>query len=232
MELKRLLDEIIGSDSDEELLDVLRKHYVRNVLPGVVAAAAAAKDGRAEVLLNNDGSARKVNRMDYSRRQKAKKPGNPWEICNYLKLIRHADTHDPTSPQGKEFRAKFRVPLPIFEDIVKMLRDTNEPEFNYQENCVGGEYSIPLELKTLAALRVLACGAGFSLVSDACGFMSSTTCNAFFKDFVRLFRLHYEEKFIHPLEGARLEGSMGVYAKLGLPGCVGSIDVSCRWSIK
>ncbi len=98
--LKRLLDDILDSESDDDLLDTLRKHYVQNVLPGVV--------GAQNKLFNRDGTERKVNRLDYSRRPKAKKSGNPWEICNYLKLIRHADTRNPTSPQGKEFRAKFR----------------------------------------------------------------------------------------------------------------------------
>lgn len=221
--LRKLLVDILDTDSDEELDALLRKTYIQNTL----GESMDVEVPEAPLLFNADGSLRKVNRTDYSRRKKDKKVGNPWETCKYLRLIRDPDVNDPTSPKGKEFRAKFRTPFPVYEVIVQMCRDTGERAFNYAETCVNGEYSIPLELKLLAAIRVLACGSGFDLVADACGFMSRTTCNVFFKDFVRLFRRHFADKFIKPLEGASLEGSMAVYAKLGLAGCVGSIDVSC-----
>jgi hypothetical protein len=149
-DLKRLLNEIVDSESDEELLDTLRKVYIQNVIPAEVAAADAVPVP-LNILLNKNGSERKVNREDYSRRNKAPKPGNPWEICAYLRLLKHPDTSDPTSRKGKEFRAKFRVPLPIFEKIVFKLRDTGEKVFNYNLNTIGGECSIPLELKTLGS---------------------------------------------------------------------------------
>jgi hypothetical protein len=226
--LEGLVNEILGTESDEELDTLLRKTWIHNMIGR--SDMDVDEEEEDEPVLNADGSVRKVKRLDYSRRRKDKKPGNPWQICRYLLLIRDPTTNDPTSPKGKEFRAKFRTPFPVFEDIVKMCRDSGEHVFNYAEKCVGGEHSIPLELKLLAALRVLACGSGFDLVADACGFMSRTTCNTFFKDFVRLFRLHFADMYIKPLAGARLEGSMGVYAKLGLAGCVGSIDVSALFS--
>lgn len=199
-ELYNMLHEILDSDDDEDLVKQLRRAYIEQVLgPRRVREEQQEVDG--EPLLNKDGSARQVNRENYSRGPKTPKIGNPWETCKYLLLIEHPDTSDPSTRKGKEFRRKIRMPLQVFRDIVQMCRETGEQAFNYNERVIGGGYSIPLELKVLSALRVLACGAGFDLVADACGFMSNTTCNAFFKDFVRLFAYHYEDKFIAPLQG-------------------------------
>ena len=48
----------------------------------------------------------------------------------------------------------------------------------------------------------------------------------FSQEFYDVFANSFRKQFIKPLQGEELESSMNVYAKLGLPGCVGSIDAT------
>ena len=119
-----------------------------------------------EIILNADGSVRQVKRWDYSRGPKEEKKSNPWEVCKYLILYRHERVNEPTSRQGKKFRRKFRLPYPVFVELVEVCKETGEPCFCYAVVTITGEYSIPLELKIMSALRVLAVGCSFDAVAD------------------------------------------------------------------
>ena len=112
----------------------------------------------------------------------------------------------------------------MFLKIVQMCRDTGEPVFNYAVVDCTGQPSIPLELKVLSALRILACGLKFDDAADIMQHISSTSVASFFKSFNQLFRLHYSHVHIRPLEGEELVSAMKVYAKLGLPGAAGLIN--------
>ena len=73
-ELLKLCYDIIDTDSDEELVALIRKTYIKNMIVVEVVP-------EAPLLFNADGSVRKVNRSDYSRGPKDKKVGVPWETC-------------------------------------------------------------------------------------------------------------------------------------------------------
>jgi len=165
-------------------------------------------------------------RGNYARSAKRAKPDDPWAVNSWLQLIRHPHVSDPTKTQGREFRRKFRVPFPVFEDIVSKCKETDEPAFNYSEKDAVGQRSVPLELKVLAVLRMLADGLKFGTGSELANYMTLTTLNAFFKTFNSLFRKHYQGAFIKVPEGADLLRIMKDYIRLGLPGCVGSIDAT------
>ena len=107
-----------------------------------------------------------------------------------------------------------------------MCKDTGEEEFNYNDTDCIGQPSIPLELKVLTCLRILASGVKFQEAIEMNGFQSYSSANKFFKDFCRLFRSHYEKEFIKPLEGDDLIRCLTEYARMGLPGCVGSMDAT------
>ena len=179
---------------------------------------------------NQDGSVRKVKRADYSRGRKRIKTRNPWTDIYWLGLIGDPTTNDPNSRNGKEFRRMFRTPFPVFEDIVYKCRATGEPIFNYESKIICGEVTIPLELKILFVLRVLA---GGLLIKDAAEmtnrFISNSEGTMFFKSFCKLFRQHFGPMFIKPLTGEALLCSLKEYAMLGLPGCVGSVDAVFVW---
>ena len=127
------------------------------------------------------GTLRRRNRFDYSRTAKAQKIENPWETLQWLRAIRDERVRDPATREGKEFRRKFRVPFPVFEKIISMCRETNDPNFNYSEILVTNEPSIPLELKVMSVLRILAGGLTFKDGAELTQFMSETTCDTFFQ---------------------------------------------------
>ena len=169
---------------------------------------------------------RSVNRTDYSRSKKRLKSTDPWSTNFWLQTLADPTIKDPFSRTGKKFRRDFRISHIIFEEILTMLRQTGEKAFNYSEVIIGGKPSIPLSLKVLCALRTLGSGLKFKDAAEISGYMSETTANKFFRDFNRLFRLHFADIYLNRLSGADLQTSMLQYSMLGLPGCVGSIDAT------
>jgi hypothetical protein len=173
--------------------------------------------------LTKKGTVRKVRRSNYSRSAKRRKPPDLW-LCNtFLQLYLNPHARDPTHARGKEFRRWFRVPFPIFEEILTLCRATNDKTFCYDHYDICGEPTIPLELKVMIVLRILAGGLLFvdGMLVASCG-MSETSINTFFKDFLRIFRQHYESTFIKPLTGAAFHTSAAMYTRMGLPGAVGN----------
>lgn len=114
----------------------------------------------------------------------------------------------------------------MFQRVVQMAKDTELPEFNQPLRHITGEWLVPLELKVLMVFRTLGCGMKFLESSEMTQFMSYTTANTFFKKFCKSFREFYEHVHIKPLSGEEMVYSMKVYAALGLPLCVGSMDAT------
>jgi hypothetical protein len=142
-----------------------------------------------------------------------------------MQLINHPNVNDPSSREGKEFRMKFRTPFPVFLEIIKLCKMMGKT-YNYAEYNHFGTRSIPLEIKVLSVLRTLGCGMKFNEASELSGYMSMSTLNAFFKTFCQDFTDHFKEEYIGPLKGEALIKSMEAYGKLGLPGCIGSMDAT------
>ena len=62
--------------------------------------------------------------------------------------------------------------------------------------------------------------------SELSGYMTTTTCQKFFKDFTALFAKNFQSTYLSMLKGDDLKGAMQIYGMLGLPGCVGSINTT------
>jgi hypothetical protein len=66
--------------------------------------------------------------------------------------------NDPTSRTGQRFLERFRLPFPVFKEIVVLCKESEDPLFNYTPiDCVG-QWSTLLEVKILLVLRILAGG--------------------------------------------------------------------------
>ena len=78
----------------------------------------------------------------------------------------------------------------------------------------------------LCALRTLGSGLKFKDAREISGYMSETTANNFFREFNKLFRLHFEDIYLNRFSGEDLQTSMLQFSMLGLPGCVRSIDAT------
>ena len=93
----------------------------------------------------------------------------------------------------------------MYLSFINSCRATMEPEFNHTEkNPVNGLYNIPLELKILCALRVLATGCKFKEAAEMSQYMHENTAAHFFKVFCQLMVDHFKTEYIKPLEGEDL----------------------------
>ena len=135
---------------------------------------------------------------------------------------------DPADRKGGIlFRRRFRVPFPMFEQIVKLVRD--KKWFSERPDATG-RVAAPLELKVLGVLRVLGLGYCFDGIEELC-FISAEVNRLFFHRFCTLFSSHLWEKYCsHPKSAEEIKKTMRVYERLGMPGCIGSTDcVHIRW---
>ena len=65
---------------------------------------------------------------------------------------------DPTTYEGKQFRRRFRVPFPVFLDLLEKTRDMG---FADHRTDICGRPCVPLGSKLLGVLRVLGRGVCF-----------------------------------------------------------------------
>ena len=100
----------------------------------------------------NDGESFKVmRRRKFTPRKFEGRP--PYETSTWGYMLSNPRSQDPSDRKdGQLFRRRFRVPFPVFLDIVKMTRENKW--FSEKEDAVGIK-AAPLELKILAVLRVL-----------------------------------------------------------------------------
>ena len=93
-----------------------------------------------------------------------------------------------------------------------------------------GLVAAPLELKILGVLRVLGRGYCFDGVEELC-FISAEVLRTLFHNFCACFAAKYFSVYCTaPATPEEIKHPTGVYARMGLPGCIGSTDcVHIRW---
>jgi hypothetical protein len=139
-------------------------------------------------------------------------------------VIKNPNVRDISTREGKEFRRRFRIPAPFFLDwLVPECEKANifDSKVTLDGQLMG---HIPIEIKILVSLRILARGN----VSDDISEMSKvglSTCPSIFSQFVLKFAETFRKAFIYlPQDGEDLKKVMEIYARLGFPGCIGSMD--------
>ena len=134
------------------------------------------------------------------------------------------------SRDGKLFRRRFRVPYQVYCKLVSMCIDKNV--FGKNSNLdtdVANRAICPVEIKVLAVLRILGRNWNFDDIAEAT-FMGETTARRSFHLFCENFVQHYYDQFVYRPKDEKLEKVMEVFAKMGLPGCIGSTDcVHLKW---
>ena len=143
-------------------------------------------------------------------------------------MLANPRSQDPADKKGGQlFRRRFRVPFPVFLEMVKCTRENNW--FSEGEDAVGIK-AAPLELKILAVLFVLGRGYCFDGVEKLC-FISAEVLRVLFHKFCDLYSRKYFPVYCSPPTSEEdIAHTTGVYARLGLPGCNGSTYcVHIRW---
>ena len=145
---------------------------------------------------------------------------------DWWRLLHADDLNDPRSNNNKIFRRRFRVPVPIFHQIVAMAVQLG---FEMQPVDAIGQRGVPLQIQILGVLRVLGrdtCFDGIEELSRA----SQESHRVFFHKFIGLFVRRYFHEFVSTPTGQRLRSTMKVYRRLGFNGCFGSMDgVHVKW---
>eukprot|EP00961_Rhodomonas_salina_P007304 98627-Rhodomonas_salina.1 len=149
---------------------------------------------------------------------KKKKQAGDYKLTIWWKLIHHPDVRDPQTRCAKLFRQRFRLPFPMFEDLMARIRAKNW----WREDPTNKKF-IPLELKVLGALRVLGRGVHFDDIAELTDSSAGTHCT-FFHEFTAKMVTLYDEFIVTPTSKEQIDRVTSVYKMHGLPGCVGSID--------
>ena len=167
-----------------------------------------------------DGEIRKKRRVSET--------GNmiDYSITKWSLLLRDPTLSDPSSQKAKLFRRRFRMPHNLFLYIVARYKE--QAVFSDVKSNKG---RIPDEIELLCCLRILGGNNCFDDVSEFSDMGESTALHVFTK-FVLSFSYKFGKEFIKIPEGEDLKKVMNIYAKLGFPGCIGSIDAThLKWSM-
>jgi Plant transposon protein len=141
-------------------------------------------------------------------------------------LLKDPTLSDPSSPKAKIFRRRFRMPYNLFLYVVARCKE--KAIFSNFKSTRG---QIPDEIKLMACLRILGRDNCFDDISEFSDMGESTALHVF-KKFVYSFSINFEKEFITIPEGEDLKKVMDIYSKLGLPGCIGSIDAThLKWAM-
>jgi Plant transposon protein len=138
-------------------------------------------------------------------------------------LICNPDVADPASARGKEFRQKFRISYLLFVFIVRLCKERRWASIKSRRRGLKVQ-NIPVELLILGVLHILGHSVKFAGVHDG-SYVSATSIRVFFKHFTRKFSKEMYHVWVRlPSSAADIESVRALYAALGFPGCIGSID--------
>jgi hypothetical protein len=140
---------------------------------------------------------------------------NLWET-GWGRLLLSDAIKDPDSYEAKIFRKRFRLPYPLFQRFVAECKQANIfEEINITK--------IAVEFKVLIGLRILGRD---NCADDVSEFLNigDSTINSIFKKFLSGCVKYLYPKYVYVPDGEELDEIRNVYEKLGLPGCVGSMD--------
>ena len=125
------------------------------------------------------------------------------------------------SKAGKKFRKRFRVPFVFFEEICSSM----EQEGYYEGGrCQNGWPRVPLELLVLGSLRVLGAGCSFDIVEEATNVSYVTHRNFFHDVFLQWGKGLGNTLIKFPKTEEEIRHVVGLFERVGHPGCVGSVD--------
>lgn len=142
-------------------------------------------------------------------------------------MLQNGRVNLPHHREHAVFRRRFGVTFARFHIIVDFAKSWKDESGNPLWSNGGdasGRPSVPLELKILGALRMVAKGCSFDAISELTG-MSITCMHAFFHLFWSAFRSHLYAPWVYfPKNTAGALSSLLPYSRLGFPGAVGSVD--------
>ena len=164
-------------------------------------------------------------------------------------LLNNPQTMDILSYEGRLFRRRFRLPFPVFKEILIPKCEEynifdNERPGNHAFICIyiifkftitacilNGLGKIPIEIKILGCLRILGRDSCADDIFELSGIKESTM-NNIFKVFCKNFVERIYPLYVKLPDKNKLKKIMEVYTKLGIPGAAGSMDCTrLKWDM-
>jgi hypothetical protein len=164
----------------------------------------------------------KDSEIPKKKRHLFKRSDDFWQT-QWGQLISHPDVHNIRTRIAKRFRRRFRLPYPLFVHLVNICKSHNIFNMTYESR-------IPIEAKVLACLRILGRDHSADDINDSTGMIGESTANYIFHQFVEGITKYVYPNFVQVPTGELLQKVLSTYSRLGLPGCVGSMDCTrVRW---
>ena len=157
-------------------------------------------------------------------RTRQSKPRPDYKQSLWWRLyIEETDCRRPESREHAVFRRRFGVSFALFRDFVNTARGWGI--FKETPDAVGRP-PVPLELKILGALRMVAKGCCFDAIAELSS-MGGSTMQQFFHKFWERFVQHYKSTVIkYPRTAEEASEILEDFRLAGFPGAVGSVDVT------
>ena len=128
---------------------------------------------------------------------------------------------DDTSWLGKKFRRRFRVPYSVFREI---CQDINRVMGERRCTDRSGSPTVPVDVLILGSLRVLGSGCTFDAIEELTCVHEETHRLFFHNQFCKWGERVSTDKIRMPSTEEELRHVLGLYERVGFPGCVGSVD--------
>ena len=151
-----------SSEDDTDDIDVVEKYFTKRILQKAAQRSEGDHlDDFQRIVL--DGDFNFVGEDD-DIRHRDKRPRKDQNQSPWAQMLAAGLCRDPSCVEGILFRTRFRLPYPLFENILGMIED--EGWFTVSPvDCCGQETS-RLDLKLLGALRVLGRGTCFDGIEE------------------------------------------------------------------
>ena len=162
-------------------------------------------------------------------RLSSKSRPNSYEVA-FLRDVEHWGD-DPNATLYKEFERQFRIPYPMFEELMDMTHDSGLFRDSTDKSCRGPRPA-PLTYKVLASLRYMATGVSFKSLEIESG-ISAATIARFYTLWIQWLVDTQVHKWVYiPSTVQEIGPIHSTYHMMGLPGCVGSMDgVHVAWDM-
>jgi hypothetical protein len=193
------------------------------VLLTVAAVATAAVSSQ---IAYNMAAADAVPKACTARRAAERRHRAVWAETPWMRMLYdQADQlQRPRSRAAVMFRGDFRLPYPVFLQVVEAAR--RHKWLQCHNTDAVGALAAPLELKVLAVLYLLGSGCALRTVASLSG-MSQSTVQRTFHEFCHDFAADMYEEWVTPqADETTFRPLMQHYAAVGFPGAVGSSDVT------
>ena len=117
---------------------------------------------------------------------------------------------------------RYRFPYIAFKEILLPLVKSHNI-FNMRRSSY-----VPVEFKLLIALRMLGRGSVADDMSEMSK-VSASTCYSIFHTFIESFSTSFFDTYVSMPSGSRLDAVRRAYERMGMSGCVGSMDCTHIW---